>query len=241
MKCRSYRAVRKGVIAEDIKEYRNTVDLHHQFSEDFNAKITRISRIEFKTNDIAPSNRFSFKRMGRYAAMAVIAAAIAINGMMTLMADAPRESNLTFGMKTRPVSNGMLEVNFLEGDLIGNQTLPIVLDYQRPTYIPEDYDLIEECKDESANYMVFENDEGEMVTFSQHDLWGAINVNRKDAYVREVEINGFRGVATTRNESGETVIVWSDGNYKYTVSCSSDKFDIFKFAESVQSDENKIF
>ncbi|WP_124100065.1 DUF4367 domain-containing protein [Ruminococcus sp. Marseille-P6503] len=240
---RSYKAVRKGVIIEDIKDYKNTIELYHDYSEDFCFKITRIYNIEFTTADIAPvpPRRFSFKRLGRYAAIAVIAAVVAVNGMIPMMADAPKEPNLTFGMKTRPVANGMLEVKFLEGEIEGIQTLPVAFNYQSPTYIPEGYDLIEEIRDDTVNYMVYENDQDERLIYSQNNLWGLQNINRENAYVREVRIRGCEGIASSRLGSGSTIIVWSDGNYRYDVSCDSNKIDLFKVANSVRSDKNKNF
>ena len=243
MKGNAYMAISEIVITEDMKEYRNIAARYHNFSDNFNAKIMRISKLRFSSGGAAVSRRFSPKRVGRNLAMAIIVAVLSLQGMISMLADAPKESTLEYGLKTRPVANGMLEVNFLDDQTVGELnlpagelTLPAVVDYHSPTYFPEGYYVTDDVKEHDSRILILENDEGDLIVFDQENLWGTININRENAYVRKVEINGHEGVASTRYENGETAMVWSDGNYRYIVTCTSDKVDVLKFANSVQSD-----
>ena len=154
MKGNAYMAISEIVITEDMKEYRNIAARYHNFSDNFNAKIMRISKLRFSSGGAAVSRRFSLKRVGRNLAMAIIVAVLSLQGMISMLADAPKESTLEYGLKTRPVANGMLEVNFLDDQTVGELnlpagelTLPAVVDYHSPTYFPEGYYVTDDVKE----------------------------------------------------------------------------------------------
>lgn len=249
MRNHTYAMIQHGIVDSDRTEYKIIRVTEHEFSEDFNAKLARIAKIKCEHREIICTQRFSFKRTGRNIGLALLAASIAMTSAVGMLADAPKEPDFTIEMMTRPSFDDTIEISFINGMVRGTQTFPVMLDYQSPSYIPEGYEIAENCKDGECRYIIYKSTDPEkrnntdlQIIFSQNNLCGAPRINSEDCCILEkIDINGGEGMISVRNESHHGIIIWTDGIYQYSITGDFDEADLIKLAESVQSDENKNF
>lgn len=249
MRNRTYAMIQHGIVSSDRTEYRLIKVTEHEFSEDFKARLARTAKIKCEHREIICTQRFSFKRTGRNIGLAVLVASIAMTSAVGMLADAPKDPDFTIEMVTRPSFDETLEVRFINGMVRGTQTLPVMLDYQSPSYIPDGYEITEDYKNSEYRYIIYKSTDPEkrkdsdlQIIFSQDNLCGAPRINSGDCCILEkIDINGGEGMISVRNESHHGIIVWSDGTYQYSITGDFDEADLVELAKSVQSDENKNF
>ena len=128
-----------------------------------------------------------------------------------------------------------IEVTFVpeDTDVISNTT---IVDYREPTAGLDGYEKFELIHTPSSNSIEYENGD-RLIIFTQSLLNAAsVNISNNDTIVRDVIINGFGGVYGEYISNGICFIniVWSDGEYQYSLEGNESLDRLIAVAESVK-------
>lgn len=102
-----------------------------------------------------------------------------------------------------------------------------------PTYVPEGYTVEQELDLGTANRIVYVNENGEKLRYTQH--WKEhieIVADTEDIQYYDVKINNYQGITYSNKEIN--TIVFSDEEYTYTLSGPLGTDELVKIAESIK-------
>ncbi len=103
----------------------------------------------------------------------------------------------------------------------------------QPLYIPDGYTIEEEINDCISIYSItYNNEANKPIVYDQIiTLSTGYSINTEDAECETVYINSFEGMTIVKNEY--TTVVFSDGEYYYTLVGRALKEELIKMAESI--------
>lgn len=103
-----------------------------------------------------------------------------------------------------------------------------------PTYIPEGYTVTSRNINNNIHHVVFEDEAGNLIVYSQRWADIAVNINTEHGGYEVVSVGENEGVVYRTFES--TNVIFSDGTYTYTVSLSSRdaKEELLRIARSLR-------
>ena len=162
------------------------------------------------------------------AAVALVVAIGAVGGMLVMNVEAWRVPFLNFVME---ITGEGTEVRLSENDSERNQKVSDTM--SRPTYVPEGFAIMNIGKDDSKNFIVYQNDEDKMfiITYSETDQTAWIKYADQDK--EKVQINGMEGFIITGTETEGTTIIWGIDEEVYTLWGDIDGDELMKIAQSM--------
>lgn len=110
------------------------------------------------------------------------------------------------------------------------------IEHHAPTYLPEGYELVEENYSDYWTYVVYSNQSGKQIIYSQNDNRSATRYfDSEGAMLSDVFINEYRGkfLEYTDRDKTENFIMWTDGIYTYYITAELPYEEMKAIAESV--------
>lgn len=181
------------------------------------------------------------KRLRVQAAMITLFLLIG-GGVMTLSVEALRVRFLNFFVEVtdryteiRVVENSRDEYR-AQGEEENLETFfseePATTNGTGPSYIPEEYQLLE-IKDYGDVVMIkYTNDKEQELLFTRMPNGGSTQIDTENAKVTEVSIHGNEGIMSEKE--GFVILFWHDQSYSYTLTGEISAQEMLNVAESVQ-------
>lgn len=162
------------------------------------------------------------------ATVALVVAIGAVGSMLVMNVEAWRVPFLNFVLE---ITGEGTEVRLSENDSENNQKVSDTM--SRPTYVPEGFTIMNIGKDDSKNYIVYQNAEDEMfiITYSETDQTAWTKYADQDK--EKVQINGMDGFVITGTEAEGTTIIWGIDEEVYTLWGDIDGDELMKIAQSM--------
>lgn len=102
-----------------------------------------------------------------------------------------------------------------------------------PTYIPEGFRVTSAKNYEDVTSIVYINDAGQMILFEKFIRKDTnLRVDTEDTNAVPIEIKGFEGLLTEKNDI--TKIIWYNDDFLFSLTSKIDKNELMKIAESVE-------
>lgn len=201
-------------------EYLNDEKQDIIFSENFEKKMNKL--IE-KDKRIKISTRKSVKKVMLTAIIAVTAVVLSL-----LTVSAVRLSDEPFISFVKRIFPTYNDISMSDGS-----TVPVdkIETEYTLTNLPEGYTLSEYQSDELGVFVIWRNQSGDRIVFSQNILSSGFTIDNEHDY-REYFINGYKAYYSG-NEHG-ACLIWTDGSYLFDVGVpASCKDMILEFPEKI--------
>jgi hypothetical protein len=215
-----YKAIENAIIIPAAREMAQTPDCDVQFSERYKRKIHRL--IKDQKKPYYPLIKTNLRKA------ICLTAAILLMGSMTVAAVTPiREWFVGLFVK----NNGKnADVFAVQGD-VPSEELPNNFIYCEPTFIPSGFE--ENIRKEKENQLIIGYCSVNNKTFQyyQDTLTTKYQIDTENMTTETVSINGYEAYLSFDEEN--SIIVWNDGLYSYSISGELCKSDIIKVANSV--------
>lgn len=194
----------------------------HQFSPEFERKMEKLLRHEHRPHRILLHS--TGKRV------AVLAAVIALLAASMLSVGAVRESIVSFFTQ---VYEEFTAIIFDQPEETGRTYEADSIDAIEVTYIPEEFELISESKNDVESRMEYVDQDGERIIIRQQLLKnGSATIDTEKVESREVLI-GQRTALYSENK-GYGTLIWNDDVQVFYISASLDEKEIIRIAESIK-------
>lgn len=201
----------------DNAEIPSEDEIQWEFSEKF---VRSMDKLVKKNNRIKFSTR---RTLTKSLIAAIIAIMVLFTGLMSVAAT--RKPIIEF---VKRVLSQFNEITLSENSIPPVET--IQTEYTL-TNLPEGYEISEYKKSDINVFVVWLNESGEEIVFSQNILDSNVLIDNEHEY-RELEINGLKAYLT-EDKYGRT-LRWSDGYYCFTIKVpNSIKNDITTLQENI--------
>ena len=206
--------------AEQItnKDYLNKDDFNFEFSDEFNKKMKKL---------IAKESRISFnhrKRISRALIAAIIATIIMFTGLMSVSAS--RQKIIEF---IETIFPKYTQVELSEESAPTPDTIETAYTLG---YVPDGYELEQYNQDEVSVFVIWKNNSGNEIVFSQNLLDSNISIDNEHEY-ETAELNGY--TSYIYGDDNLCSITWNDENYRYVLATPSEfKDELIKMVENLR-------
>ena len=192
--------------------------LEHTFSNRFCRKMKALLKYERR----GPFGRFA-AAFGRVAA-AVLLVAVLLNTILVGSVKAYREK---FFEIVQTVTEKFTSFFVEAEDAPANEFVPI-----EPPYIPEGFEELERFSDESHHTVVFINDDGQEIYYSQMRTGsGVLYFDTEDASMETLQIMDQEIYAVTENNTIQ--VYWAEDASEFLIISNCDRDVIFDIVESL--------
>lgn len=196
--------------------------MDHAFSRRHRRRVRALLRQAARPQKV---NRVIF--LGRRAAAVLVAALVAAFGAV-MGVEAWREALFRFIQQKFP------QYSIVSYEQIGETVLPDELIRYAPDEIPEGYTLVFQRVSTASFNLIYEDAEGEALTFLQMRLDAAdVLIDTEFSDFEEVVLGDGTTARYLPNE-GVHSIMWENNAYAFLITSTSDKVDIKKLAENTK-------
>lgn len=98
-------------------------------------------------------------------------------------------------------------------------------------YIPEGFEKTEYNQDDYSLFVKYENQE-KYFYYNIEQATGLGGIDTEDAIVEDIEINGFKGIISVKEEG--QILFWTDSTYNYEVIGNVGKDELMKIGENIK-------
>lgn len=220
-----YLALKEVIVDPASRDMSEVVEFDYQFSRRYRRIISRImGKAESMTHR---SVKMNFK-----IAVSLVAAVIAISAVG--VSGDNEQRNWTIA-KTETVDSreGAVQFDFTKGEVFGDE-VPADDDLYLPEYIPDGFEINEECMYEDSGRYYYSNGD-KTIIFKDLGLTASPSIDT-DTHVREkITIHGYEADLFYDANDESTIILWREG-YKVfeVIGQKIDKSEVINIAESVQ-------
>lgn len=189
-----------------------------KFSEAFEKKMQKLIRVQKK------SYFYLINTAAKRVALIVLAIIITLT-TTAFSVKAIREAVIEFFIETFTTHS--------EVSVKGDEVL-VYTEFKRvePQYLPEGFILSRDISDDYICYIIYNNSDGKVISYSQYINDGApISVDTEGIETKSVYINGLEGIMY--ENKGINKIVFGDENYFYEIKGQTSKEELLKIAESI--------
>jgi hypothetical protein len=109
------------------------------------------------------------------------------------------------------------------------------IDYYYPTYLPDDYFLMDTRTLIDTKYMTFSNLDGQELRFIQGNLSARSQIDTENGKVIEVDIRGSKGVLVVKDDI--SILNWSTNGMSFTIQGNVKESVLLAIAESVEKNK----
>lgn len=188
-------------------------DIDWDFSVAFE---NRMNMLLAKDNRIKIQTR---RKISRALLTAIIAIIVMLTGMMSV--SATRKPFIEFVEKIKP--------KYVDVSLSEDSTPPV--DKIQTEYtlasLPDGYELETYQKDDYSVLVVWKNNNGEEIVFSQNILDASYTIDNEHEY-EKLNINGYNAYYTN------SLLIWTDGEYWFNLGITNgEKSDIMELAKNI--------
>lgn len=204
-----------AVIAnERIAEKIVLPELKIEFSEEHEAKMRKLFKIE--------RSKVFFKNFQKYSlrVAGILLVFIIVSAISVFSVSAWRVKFLNFVFDSKKPNT-----EFQFGDAKGNAYSNDEMTFE---YIPSGFELVKSVANESNVYLRFENS-GLYFSFSLNSIGGKIGIDTENGKIEELTINGYEAVYSENKNIN--ALIWSNGEFAFTIIGNIPKEDIIKIAE----------
>lgn len=223
-----YIAIENALIKPLIEEVNAIEPIEHEFSVLYRKNIKKIIKEQKKWDEFASLNGRPGSIKKKIKMIILIAAAMIALGGITVAACEPLREWI-IGLFVEEYEDH-IDVKTFSGSEADFE-VPKLNELYQPTYIPEGYELQVNDLDASNLFMVWENNNGSYIAYSQDLLNTVPAINNEDVNIENILINGFDAILTYDDEY--TTLTWSDGKYMYQINGITSKDEVVLMAESL--------
>ena len=109
------------------------------------------------------------------------------------------------------------------------------IDYYYPTYLPDDYFLMDTRTLIDTKHMTFSNSDGQELRFIQGNLSARSQIDTENGKVIEVDIRGSKGVLVVKDDI--SILNWSTNGMSFSIQGNVKESVLLAIAESVEKNK----
>lgn len=216
-----YKAIEQAIIIPESKKLNEICEIDYEFSDHYRKKIKRL--INNRNKSYYPLIKTNIRKV------VCLIAAILLMGSITVAAYKPLRD--WFVGLFAQYNEENVEVVAVQGD-IDEEAVSENINIYEPTYIPEGYKLKIRSNDSCIYTVIYENNEGNIIEYTQSNLLAYYNIDTKKLTSEKIEINCCQALIVYNDEYSS--LTWSDNNYTYYISGDISKSDIILIGNSLK-------
>lgn len=188
-----------------------------EFSKEHEVKMQKLFKSE--------RNKIFFKSFKKYSVRvaSILLVFIIFSAISIFSVSAWRVKFLNFVFDSKKPNT-----EFEFGDTKGNTYSSDEMTFE---YIPDGFELVKSVSNESNVYLKFENN-GLYFSFSLNSIEGKIGIDTENGKIEELTINGYEAVYSENKKIN--ALIWSNGEFAFTIIGNIPKEDIIKIAEKLK-------
>lgn len=166
-------------------------------------------------------------------AVVVIMAIVTVSFTVTMSVEALRSRFVSFLMTFTPRYTELQLQEYDENGIVLEGGQPIKMkDVYVPSYIPAGFEIISMNTYNSESDIVYQNDNGEQISFTSASGTSVTQVDTENAdNIETIDISNSKGLLVEKE--GLTTVTWSAGNHYFVLMSRLSKEETIKIAKSV--------